>query len=310
MARIVSIDDVAKNEVRTEIEGGAYRRTDIFQSDIKNTPLAFLVKYDPGKHSSTHYHEEDEYQLVVGGKGLLGRHVVSPYTLHFARAYTPYGPLQAERGDPALVFLTLRRRPTKGAFRLPEFESVLKQMANRKPWQTTYLEVKQPSGISGMAPAEEGICEIRSFAGDKGRAAYSMILSPHTSKLAPSPAGTDGQYIVIVEGSLLAGQEKNALTVISIEPDEPAFLMQAGSRGLKAFVLNFPALDKSQNLPETKIHADGGVWQCKLCAYAYDHEAGAPEDGFAPGTLWEDVDASWKCPDCGAPKSDFEMIEG
>jgi len=28
-----------------------------------------------------------------------------------------------------------------------------------------------------------------------------------------------------------------------------------------------------------------------------------------PGTRWEDVPSSWICPECGAGKEDFEMVE-
>ena len=47
---------------------------------------------------------------------------------------------------------------------------------------------------------------------------------------------------------------------------------------------------------------------CLICGYVYDSEVGAPDDGIAPGTLWEDVPEDWACPDCGAMKNDFEMI--
>ncbi len=51
------------------------------------------------------------------------------------------------------------------------------------------------------------------------------------------------------------------------------------------------------------------VWVCIICAWVYDEKKGAPEEGLAPGTRWEDVPESWVCPDCGAGKEDFEMIE-
>jgi rubredoxin len=38
-------------------------------------------------------------------------------------------------------------------------------------------------------------------------------------------------------------------------------------------------------------------------------EIGLPEEGIAPGTKWEDIPDDWTCPDCGAGKSDFEMVE-
>lgn len=51
------------------------------------------------------------------------------------------------------------------------------------------------------------------------------------------------------------------------------------------------------------------VYQCRTCGYLYDEEAGAPDEGLAPGTRWEDVPEDWICPACGTTKSDFDMVE-
>ena len=48
---------------------------------------------------------------------------------------------------------------------------------------------------------------------------------------------------------------------------------------------------------------------CLLCGYVYDEEKGSPEEGIEPGTRWEDLSEDWVCPECGAMKIDFEMIE-
>ena len=45
---------------------------------------------------------------------------------------------------------------------------------------------------------------------------------------------------------------------------------------------------------------------CPICGYTYDEALGRPEDGIAPGTLWQDVPEDWVCPLCGASKSVFE----
>jgi len=50
-------------------------------------------------------------------------------------------------------------------------------------------------------------------------------------------------------------------------------------------------------------------WQCQVCGFIYDEEEGLPEEGISPGTRWEDVPDDWECPDCGASKSDFEMLQ-
>lgn len=50
-------------------------------------------------------------------------------------------------------------------------------------------------------------------------------------------------------------------------------------------------------------------WICMNCGWTFDEEIGDPLAGIAPGTRWEDVPESWTCPDCGAAKSEFEMVE-
>lgn len=51
------------------------------------------------------------------------------------------------------------------------------------------------------------------------------------------------------------------------------------------------------------------VYMCVICGFLYEEEKGLPEHGLPPGTRWEDVPENWTCPDCGATKDEFEMIE-
>ncbi len=51
------------------------------------------------------------------------------------------------------------------------------------------------------------------------------------------------------------------------------------------------------------------TYMCLICGFIYDEEAGLPDEGIAPGTRWEDVPMNWTCPECGARKEDFEMVE-
>lgn len=50
-------------------------------------------------------------------------------------------------------------------------------------------------------------------------------------------------------------------------------------------------------------------YMCVICGYVYDEEKGVPDEGIAPGTPWKDVPENWRCPDCGASKDEFEMME-
>lgn len=50
-------------------------------------------------------------------------------------------------------------------------------------------------------------------------------------------------------------------------------------------------------------------WICLGCGFSYDEALGLPEHGIQAGTRWRDVPEDWVCPDCGTPKSRFEMVE-
>ncbi len=51
------------------------------------------------------------------------------------------------------------------------------------------------------------------------------------------------------------------------------------------------------------------TWICLICGHIYAEAQGDPTNGVAPGTRWHDVPEDYQCPDCGASKSDFEMVE-
>ncbi|MHA1228693.1 MAG: rubredoxin [Candidatus Hodarchaeales archaeon] len=42
-------------------------------------------------------------------------------------------------------------------------------------------------------------------------------------------------------------------------------------------------------------------WECMICGYIYDEEA--------EGTPFADLPDDWVCPECGAPKEDFEKLD-
>ena len=51
------------------------------------------------------------------------------------------------------------------------------------------------------------------------------------------------------------------------------------------------------------------TWMCLICGYVYDEAAGSPEEGIPAGTRWRDIPINWVCPECGARKDEFEMLE-
>jgi rubredoxin-NAD+ reductase len=50
-------------------------------------------------------------------------------------------------------------------------------------------------------------------------------------------------------------------------------------------------------------------FRCRYCSHVYDELLGDPDSGIAPGTRFEDIPEEWSCPECGAMKSDYELLE-
>ena len=65
----------------------------------------------------------------------------------------------------------------------------------------------------------------------------------------------------------------------------------------------------TQSTPASSVGPLYKTWMCLVCGLIYDEAVGWPEDGIASGTRWENLPMGWCCPDCGARKEDFEMIE-
>ena len=51
------------------------------------------------------------------------------------------------------------------------------------------------------------------------------------------------------------------------------------------------------------------TWQCTVCGYIYNMEAGDDENGIPPNVPFQELPADWQCPDCGAAKSHYNRVD-
>jgi hypothetical protein len=140
--------------------GTGYWRSDLIKSDQAEgdwSPQAFLVEQDAHSTILPHYHEQNEFQVVVGGGGTFGRSPVGPVTAHYAGRHTGYGPITS--GKDGLWYFSLRARTDPGARFLPEWRDRMEKGPKRHLLGET-IEL-QPDGIAAWVlqrpmPAPEG----------------------------------------------------------------------------------------------------------------------------------------------------------
>ncbi len=200
-----------------------------------DTPMAFLVTGSTDYGLRVHFHEVDQFQVVHSGSGTLGKHAVSPGAVHFARAFTPYGPISY--GDTGLGFITLRAHRDPGAQYFPESRPVMEKVVGRTPWQITAFP------DFAIVPGEGGVA-MKALDGmhGGGLAGFSVKMNASAKAYAPNPSKTDGQFILVIKGGIVhEGKVKKDLTIIWVANTESMFELVTGPEGMEGIILNFPA---------------------------------------------------------------------
>ena len=87
------------------------------------------------------------------------------------------------------------------------------------------------------------------------------------------------------------------------------FTLSPGGRACENYCSLWSYFSKGCDLQVQTSAAAYRKYMCVICGFIYDEALGCPQDGIEPGTRWEDVPETWCCPDCGANKADFELLE-
>jgi hypothetical protein len=225
------------------------RRTDTFEGHVtdfiatheERAPgaQAFLVEQDPNWVTPSHYHVEQQFQVVTAGAGAIGRHPVAPYAVHYAAPETGYGPITA--GPAGISYLTLRAQGDTSAWYLHKPGS----RERMRPGLKREQQHGMPSNWLGEAEiaglTEASVEDLIAPRAD-GLAAHLVRMGPGTKLKLPALHANAGRHYVVTKGSMkLGGQAAAAFSVAFAGPDEDCEF-EAGSDGVEVIVLQFPKL--------------------------------------------------------------------
>jgi hypothetical protein len=192
-------------------------------------PQAFLVEIQsPGGTISPHFHDVDQFQVVIDGSGAIGKRKVEAVVAQYANAYTAYGPIVA---DDHLSYFTLRLAASGAFFPMPGSGSKIpKGVARRNVVSSACL---------GSIPTVADQTDLTTPSED-GMQIESVRIPPNQQAYGAQGNG-GGQYYVVCSGSLVHG---DALlprrSLIHVERGENAALFVAGPAGVELLVVQFP----------------------------------------------------------------------
>jgi hypothetical protein len=201
-------------------------------------PDAYLVEQGPDDVLPAHYHRADQFQVFVSGWGTFGNHPVQPPHVHYAGAFTPYGPIVA--GPEGIGYMTMRKNFDTGVFEMPRALAELRAAARApRDMVSEHLDI----GASRPPATEVERREVFALQPD-GLAAWHYRVPAHASFVAPDPAAGGGQYFLVLTGEMLAadGTRLPPKSCTFASSDEAAFRVTASAAGdLDVLVLQFPA---------------------------------------------------------------------
>ncbi|HJS85930.1 MAG TPA: hypothetical protein VJ779_10765 [Acetobacteraceae bacterium] len=189
-------------------------------------PMAFLVEQDANATVGAHFHQSDQFQVVVGGSGRLGTHEVAPVAVHFSGAFAAYGPIRA--GAEGLHYFTLRNGWDPGARYMPGARAELPRPRRHR------------EAVAGPLGEESGFEAVLGPESD-GLAAWRWRLPAGARRDGPDPAAGRGQFWLVLNGTLTrAGESFDRHSCVFVGPDEPSLAAEAGGGGLDVLVMQFP----------------------------------------------------------------------
>ncbi len=192
-------------------------------------PVAFLVEQDAGAIVGAHFHQADQFQVMLRGGGRLGTHDAGPIAVHFAGAFSAYGPIRA--GAEGLHYFTLRNGWDPGARYMPGARADLPRSRRHRMALAGPLPERSGEAIGRetvLGPEPDGL------------ATWRWRLSEGAQLDGPDPADGRGQFWLVLAGALWRGETLGPRSCVFVGPEEPGLIGTAGAGGLDVLAMQFP----------------------------------------------------------------------
>jgi hypothetical protein len=244
MVQAMSGEVAKRGRVKSFVMGGRRREGRVQYiggrvTQVAEGPQAYLVEMEPDTVIEPHFHQVDQFQIMVSGSGTLGRNKLGPIAIHYADHSTAYGPINA--GTYGLSFFTIRSRSDPSGIYLadPEHKKLLRPTRKRYFLSDAVLLSTETALESRSERAVENLM-IDMDCSD-GLGANMLRMGAGMKTTSADPRTTGGLYYLVVNGALeLDGARYEPWSVVHATAADAPLAITAGSGGLEAVVLHFP----------------------------------------------------------------------
>jgi hypothetical protein len=206
-------------------------------------PMAFLVEKDPRAVVKPHFHQADQYQVVVQGGGRLGQHDVGTVAVHYTDAWSAYGPIVA--ADEGIAWFTLRNAWDSGARYMPGARDQLRAARSHNFQHREATAAPMPvASATELARTDQLSCMTVIEPTPDGMATWRYRLPAGASVSGPDPREGGGQFWIVLSGTASAGDTSllPPNSCVFVTPGDGSLFLTAGEAGAEALCLQFPIL--------------------------------------------------------------------
>jgi hypothetical protein len=238
MISIGTRDHGAARRRPIDVRGAQFHKSEWMESgdDPALSPTVFLVEQPANTTLVPHFHRQNQFQLFVDGGGKLGSHPVETVTVHYAGAYTGYGPLVS--GDHGIKYFTIRPVLESGMLALDDARDKMVRGPKR------HESVGPIPVLSDAQRSDAGHQQGERFVlalADDGLGVGELCLAAGQSLWVERHQASQGVFIVVLSGGLQFGERSlGAWESVFVSADESWPQLTAGPHGVQCVSLHCP----------------------------------------------------------------------
>ena len=199
------------------------------------SPTVSLIEQPAGFEFMPHFHRQNQFQVFVGGSGAIGAHALAPVVVHYAGAFTGYGPLVA--GPLGIQYFTLRAVAESGFIPVAEHRERMIRGPKRHA-QSQQIAIAPREALRRLDDIDDTFVIVL---GEDGMGARLLRMPPRHSLKVEHPPGCQGQFIFVLDGAVdVAGREMGRWEQLYATCDEPIARLTAAAPGAQLLCLSVP----------------------------------------------------------------------
>ena len=237
----LSAQDAKASRRAVDFHGTTFHKSDwmLTGQAADGAPTIFMVEQPPESVLAPHFHMTNQFQLFVAGHGRIGGHPLAAVTIHYAGAFTGYGPIVA--GEDGIAYLTIRPGHEPGA----NFIATSGHLMRKGPKRGATATPVAVAGVADLRALPAPAVTVAIPLGEDGLGASVHALPPHAPLDPIRSTAAEGDFLIVLAGALDAenGISRRDLESLFIPSADPWPRLVTGPDGAQVVLLSTPPKD-------------------------------------------------------------------